>query len=249
MANLDSECLEAARTILPLGATILNIDLHDEQIQLFGRYCSLLIEANQALNLTAITDPTQVMRKHILDSLTVIPAVSVLTDVPLSVVDVGTGGGMPGLALAVLYPNAAVTVLDSIKKKITFIESTCVNLRLSNVEPLTARVEDFARREGRDRFDLAVARALASTQVALEYCAPLVRPGGQIALYKSGEPEIEQASAQSSMRELNCRLSSIYTVPPSLDIGDDRFVMVFDKVEATPDRYPRRVGVARSRPL
>jgi 16S rRNA (guanine527-N7)-methyltransferase len=170
-------------------------------------------------------------------------------DDALSVVDVGTGGGLPGLALAIARPAWFITLVDSVAKKIRFVNEAIGRLELPNALGVTARAEDLGRSPMRDSFDLCVSRAVSATPVLVEYCAPLVRPGGRIALYKNGDASREVESGSRALEELGCGLSNVYDVPPDIVGAEGRFIIVIDKLRATPDRYPRRIGVARSRPL
>jgi 16S rRNA (guanine527-N7)-methyltransferase len=276
---MTDDAVQVFRYLRP-GAAAFGIDLTRDQVELFGRFFSLLMSANQMLNLTAIYEPEAVVRRHFLDSLSVLPALK-LTDTrfmnesekgfgqldedagfhraerrgpylvgdTMTVVDVGTGGGLPGLALAIARPEWSVTLIDSVAKKIRLVNDLIRQLQLPNVRAVTGRAEDLGRSGMRDSFDLCVARAVATSPVLVEYCAPLVQTGGRIALYKSGDAKREVESCSHALAELGCALSSVYDVRPDLVGGEGRFIIVIDKLNATPEHYPRRVGLPGKRPL
>jgi 16S rRNA (guanine527-N7)-methyltransferase len=170
-------------------------------------------------------------------------------DSPLRLVDIGSGGGLPGMAIAIAYPRWSITLLDSVGKKAGFLESTANRMDLPKVEVVCDRAENFGRSAARDSYDIACARAVATFPVLIEYCAPLVRKGGRIILFKSGDVPGEVARAEHVLEELNCRLTSVIDVPAALPVGEDHRLVILQKIGATPEKYPRRVGLARSRPL
>ncbi len=249
MAPERYPCLRAVTaTVLP-AARELGIGLDQTQLTLLADFCRLLLEANRHLNLTAIADPESVARRHFVDSLTISRALPTeLRTGRISLVDVGTGGGLPGIPLAIAFPSWRMTLIDATVKKVRFLVSAIQSLGLRNATATCMRAEEAAI-DGRDSFDVAIARAVAPARVLVEYLAPLVRSEGQIVLYKSGDIHAEMVQAETAMARLQCRLRSIVPVPESLHLGGDRFLVVIDKVAPTPPEFPRRVGRARARPF
>ncbi len=227
----------------------LPIRLGPEQFRDFERFGHLLLAQNQILNLTAITDPAEVVRRHFLDSLTLALAVDQnAMQSSLQVCDIGSGGGLPGIPLAIAFPTWTVTLVESVRKKADAMGRIVSELGLTNVQVRAERSEVTAS-QLRDAFDLCVARAVAETRVLVEYCAPLVRTQGQIVLYKSGDVQEEINRALPAMAALECRLNRVVTIPETLGLASARALVVIDKIAETPSKYPRRVGVARLRPL
>ena len=249
MALQESPLLSVAQEELPKGAAILDLELTPAQIKRFSLFCTLLLRANEHMNLTTITEPALVMRRHILDSLTVFPAIPGLGSAQCSLVDVGSGAGLPGLPVAIAAPLLRVTLIDSVGKKIRFIDETVERLGLENVRTAAARVENIGATWGRDHYDMCIARAVADTPVLVEYCAPLVRCGGKIVLYKNGDPNRELEAALRAGSKLGCHFASVFSVPTELGVGQDRFLLILEKSSPTPTGFPRRIGVARKHPL
>ncbi len=225
----------------------LGLTAGPEQKSRLLSYYDFLVEKNRVMNLTAITEFGDVLTKHYLDSLLIVQAVS-MTDVR-SVIDVGTGAGFPGIPLKILFPKIRVTLLDSLKKRTVFLEE-CVNaLGLKDVCVLCARAEDAARQEAhREKYDLAVSRAVSDLSPLCEYCLPFVRTGGLFAAYKSGHIRDEVHNAGNAVTILGgdpCRI-----VPARLPGSDaQRSFVVIKKVSNTPGKYPRRAGMPAKRPL
>lgn len=228
----------------------MGITLTDIQLQTYSAYCALLLQANSRFNLTAITEPTDVVRRHFLDSLTVVLALPA-SDLSraLRLVDVGSGGGLPGLPLAIAFPQWSVTLMESVNKKATFLVETAATLGLPNVEVTGGRAEDAGRSVARDWFDIACARAVASLPVLVEYCAPLVRTGGHIVLFRGRDVAGELHAARRAIDEMRCRVESTLEVPDHLPVGEGHALIILKKEGPTPEAYPRRAGVARRRPL
>ncbi len=185
--------------------------------------------------LTSIDDPAEARRVHLDDALA---ALDLVTEGP--VVDVGSGGGSPGLPLAAARPDLSFTLLEATSRKCDFLRAQTEDF--PNVEVVCARAEEYAAGEGRDAFAVALARALASPPVAVEWCLPLVRPGGHLVLYAGDADENQVATAAA---EVAGRLVEIVPVPGS----DRRRLLVVEKTGATPERFPRRSGAAKKRPL
>ena len=230
------------REILARGLPALGVAL--DRLPLLEKFSSLLLERNQVMNLTAITDPEQVAVLHFLDSLCLLP----LADwAGKTVVDVGTGAGFPGMPLAMAVPEASVTLLDSLGKRVKFLEECRDALGLRNVTCVHARAEEFAAGR-RESFDIAVSRAVAALPVLCELCLPLVRAGGQFLAMKSSHTGEEIASAEKAIALLGGRIGAVrdYTIPGS-DVVHR--VVVIDKVSPTPKKYPRRFAQIKKQPL
>jgi 16S rRNA (guanine527-N7)-methyltransferase len=239
-----------ALPILVEGVQQLKIELDATRTQRFAAYCRILLAYNQKVNLTAIDEPRAVMRKHFLDSLTIVLALPTEhLAASLRVIDVGSGGGLPGVAIAIVFPHWHVTLLESVRKKARFLELATTELDLTNTSVICERAEIAGHGTEREAHDLAVARAVGPVGVLIEYCAPLVRTGGLLVFYKSGDITDELSEAQAALAELHCQLQQVVPIPSTLGLGEDRKLVVVQKVGPTSSRFPRRVGLARSQPL
>ena len=233
-------------------AEILEINLSEEQLAAFDLYKNMVIERNKVMNLTAITDSDEFDLKHFADSLSLIHAVkqcSCLTNSKVNVIDVGTGAGFPGIPLKIAFPNIHLTLLDSLNKRIRFLDEVVQALNLKDVTTIHARAEEGARNPKlRDHFDFVVSRAVASQNVLTEYCLPYAKVGGYFVAYKSGEIEEELKNAKHAISVLGGKLSDAVT----FDLADSdihRSFVVIEKQKATPKAYPRKAGVQRKDPL
>ncbi len=218
------------------------------QLALLSAYADLLATYELA-NVIGTKDREQIILEHLLDSLSCLMSGQVrLED---SVVDVGTGGGLPGIPLRIAFPKIHVSLLEATEKKVRFLELVGLELGLENLEVLHARAEDAGREPVyRESFDLATARALAPLPVVLEYCTPLVRPGGTILAMKGLLSEEELSQGVNASRELGLELREVLKVEYIAQIPQkERRLVVFDKNYATPGRFPRRMGLAKKRPL
>ena len=230
------------REILARGLPALGVAL--DRLPLLEKFSSFLLERNQVMNLTAITDPEQVAVLHFLDSLCLLP----LADwAGKTVVDVGTGAGFPGMPLAMAVPEASVTLLDSLGKRVAFLEECRAALGLENVRCVHARAEEFAAGE-RESFDLAVSRAVAALPTLCELCLPLVKVGGRFLAMKSSGTWEEIASSERAIALLGGKLAAVedYTIPTSQIVHR---VVVIQKVSPTPKKYPRRFAQIKKQPL
>lgn len=246
---------DCARALAELveGARHLGLELGPAAQETFARYCQALSDANTRFNLTAVQSPGGIMRTLFLDSLTAVPALPPWLkerNRESRVVDVGAGAGIPGLPLKIVFPWWELALVESVGKKARFLEATVTELGLAGVTVVPRRTEELGGERGwRDAADLCLARAVAPLPTLLEYCAPLVRAGGLLALPKSGEVAEEVAAAEAAARALRVRLRDIVPVSAALNLGEHRAIVVYDKVGATPAGYPRRTGLARSRPI
>lgn len=223
------------------------IILSEEQTGQFQRYYEMLVEWNEKINLTAITAYEDVLKKHFVDSLSLIKAVNLRQNYNL--IDVGTGAGFPGLALKIAFPNLSVTLLDSLNKRIRFLDAVIEELHLGHVQTVHGRAEDAARQgKLRESFDLCVSRAVANLSTLSEYCLPFVKKGGLFVAYKSerGDSEIEEA--ERAISSLGGRIKErVEFILPDSNIY--RSIFVIQKVGRTPDKYPRKAGLPSREPL
>ena len=230
------------QTILRAGLAELGLDgSKAEPLEAFAR---AVLEKNKVMNLTAITDDADFARLHLLDSAALL---NVADFSGRRAVDVGTGAGFPGVPLRILCPDVRMTLLDSTGKRIDFLRETCAALGLGNVDCVHARAEEFAA-EHREAFDLAVSRAVAALPVLCELCLPLVKVGGQFLAMKSARSDGELEGAMDAIAALGGRLADVvdYAIPGS-DVTHR--VIVIDKVDRTPKRYPRPFGKIKKAPL
>ena len=207
-------------------------------------FSRLLLEKNQVMNLTAITQPREVATLHLLDSLSLLPVAELDGK---RVVDVGTGAGFPGVPLAIALPGMKITLLDSLNKRIEFLRESCAALGVENATCVHARAEEFAA-EHRESYDFAVSRAVASLQVLCELTLPLVKVGGSFLAMKSSHTEEEINEAKGAIAKLGGRIARVvdYTIPTT-DVVHR--VVVIEKVSPTPKKYPRRFAQIKKAPL
>ena len=225
----------------------LGITLSDKQISQFITYYEMLVEWNQVMNLTAITEYEEVMKKHFLDSITLIKAFDITKKV--SVIDVGCGAGFPGLALKIAYPNLKVTLLDSLNKRIHFLDEVIVKLGLEGVETIHGRAEDFAKPgKLRECYDLAVSRAVANLSTLSEYCLPFVKKGGYFIPFKSEKVQEEIKDAEKALSMLGGTLEGqVEFTLPNTDYY--RNLVVIKKTKSTPAKFPRKAGLPGKEPI
>jgi 16S rRNA (guanine527-N7)-methyltransferase len=226
---------------------LLGMELKRIQLQAFAWYAAELVDWNRRFNLTAITDPQEIEVKHFLDSLTC----SLGMDRPGqgSLIDVGTGAGFPGLPLKIVFPSLRLTLVESIAKKAEFCRHVVRELGLRDVAVLHARAEAVGRLAGqRGCHDWACARAVAQLPAVMEYLLPLLRTGGRVIAQKGETGPAEAQAAEQAIRLLGGRLAQV--LPVELPgVAEKRFLLLVDKVAATPEEYPRRAGVPTKRPL
>ena len=235
--------------LLKVKAEKIGIALSDEQLELFQKYYELLIETNKVMNLTAITEYEEVIEKHFIDSI-LLGTIMNLTG-RKRLIDVGTGAGFPGIPLKIVYPELEVTLLDSLNKRVGFLNHVIEELRLAEIEAIHARAEDAGRNKiYRDEFDLCVSRAVANLSTLSEYCMPFVKQGGYFISYKSNQIEEELKQAENAIRLLGGRLEEDGTKAVAIPDSDiiRQFVMIH-KIKPTPKAYPRKAGTASKEPL
>lgn len=238
--------------LLASGAqSALNIHLTPPQLAAFDTYAELLVEWNERFNLTAITDPAGIQAKHFLDSLSCFLAMGRPADVRpgLRVIDVGTGAGFPGIALRIVCPQIRLTLVEATGKKADFCQHVARALNLADVTVIKARAEEIGRDPAhREQYDWAVARAVATMPVLLEYLLPLVKLGGHALAQKGEGAPAEAQPVDRAAQLLGGRLKQLTTVELP-GIAETRYLVVFEKVAATPTAYPRRPGVPSKSPL
>lgn len=233
--------------ILNEGCRQLGISLTEEQTEQFMLYYEKLIEVNRVMNLTAITEFEDVMRKHFLDSLTLVKAADIKN--VKRVLDLGTGAGFPGIPLKIAFPDTEFVLLDSLNKRVKFLHNIIELCRLKKIQAVHGRAEELAgKKEYRESFDLCVSRAVANLSSLSEYCLPYVEKGGLFVSYKSGNIQEELEAAGYAIQILGGRIKD--TVKFKLPGSDmDRSLVVIEKIRETPARYPRRAGIPSREPL
>ena len=235
------------------GARSLGIDLTSRQLAQLDQFGAMLREGNQRVNLTRITNPAEIETRHFLDSLTAaMPLLEPLqAGRDLRLVDVGSGGGIPGIPLKIAFPQIRVSLVESVRKKADFLRQTIAQLQLTDVDVLAARAETAARDPThRDAYDWATARALGSLPVVIELCAPFLLPGGLLVAQRGGNLDADLAAAAPAFKAL--KLWARVPMPihvEGLSTDGRRGLIVGEKYAATPETYPRRPGMARKRPL
>lgn len=241
------DCERYDLTRFKSGLAELGINLNDVQLEQFMQYYALLVEWNSFMNLTAITEFEEVCTKHFLDSLLLCRAVDCTKT--LSVIDIGTGAGFPGIPLKLAFPDLEVTLLDSLGKRVKFLNEVIDKLGLSGIEAIHGRAEDFAKPDLlRERFDVCVSRAVANLSSLSEYCIPYVKVGGFFISYKSEKVVEEMAAAKKAVELLGGALKEkVEFVLPNSDIY--RNFVVIKKVKVTPKKYPRKAGLPTKEPL
>lgn len=223
------------------------IHLEQHQINAFEKYFEMLVEKNKVMNLTAITEREEVINKHFIDSLSCKEIID-LNKVK-TVIDVGTGAGFPGIPLKIAFPHLNIVLMDSLNKRVVFLNEVIKELGLNEIKAVHDRAEEMAKKpEYRETFDLCVSRAVANLATLSEYCLPFVKNGGHFVSYKSGKAEEEISESEKAIDVLGGKIEEIKSFfLPGTDI--ERVLISIVKNNKTPDKYPRKPGTATKAPI
>ena len=241
----DNRNMNEYSSILLNEAKNQNIVLSDSKIDQFNLYYELLTEKNKVMNLTAITEYNDVVKKHFIDSMMISRSLDMKKI--NSLCDVGTGAGFPGIPLKIVYPHLKVSLVDSVGKRVTFLSEVVEKLKLKDVETIHSRTEDLALNpKYREKYDVVTARAVAAMNVLCEYCIPYAKINGYFAAYKSGNIAEELDSAQRAIKILGGKVekTDIFDL-----YGMGRSVILIKKITGTPKNYPRKAGIPTKSPL
>lgn len=228
----------------------LHIILSDYQVNQFLLYYEMLIEKNKVMNLTAITDFDEVLKKHFIDSLSLIKSCDLNNNEnDISLIDIGTGAGFPGIPLKIAFPDLQITLMDSLNKRVDFLNEVISVLKLDEICAIHGRAEDYAKPDQlREKYDLCVSRAVASLSILSEYCLPYVKVGGKFISYKSEKITEEIKDAEYAIDLLGGKIEEqISFMLPDSELYRNLFVVVKNNI--TPDKYPRKAGMASKKPL
>lgn len=235
------------KQLLLTEAEKIGVHLSDEALNRFDLYAQELVETNKVMNLTAITDPTDIVYKHFIDSLSILP---LLPEGPVSLIDVGTGAGFPGIPLLIARPEIKLTLLDSLNKRLDFLKTVCEKLQLK-ATTVHARAEEAGQNPSmREQFDVATARAVANLPVLCEWCIPLVKVGGQFIAMKGSSGKEELSKACNAIKVLGAKTEkeSSFLLNTSGE-SEERFIFSIKKLQPTNMQYPRPNGKIKKQPL
>lgn len=233
--------------ILKKGIEDLGLKCSDETIDKFSKYREILVEWNQKMNLTGIEEEKEVYIKHFLDSVAAVKKGYIKDG--MSIIDVGTGAGFPGLPLRICLENSKVTLLDSLNKRINFLSEVCTNINIDDIELIHGRAEDFGKDEKyREQYDIATARAVAGLPILMEFCVPFIKVGGYFVCLKGPNADTELEESRKAMEVLG--LEFVEKIDVELpEIGLKHNIVVFKKVNSTPAKYPRKAGKPVKTPI
>lgn len=239
MSNLED--------ILIKGALNLNIKLKDNQIEQFEKYKTILLEWNEKINLTAITDEKEIYIKHFLDSISC-SNLSYIKNAE-SIIDIGSGAGFPGVPLSILFPEKKITLIDSLNKRVRYLNTLIDELGLKNIDVYHGRAEEFGKNnQFRECYDVAVSRAVARLNILSEFCIPFIKKGGHFICYKGMNIDEEIADGEKAIEILGCKtLDKIKTDIPFIDMK--HYLLIIEKIKSTPKEYPRKSGMPAKKPL
>lgn len=237
--------IEEFKEIMISYAEKINIKFTEEQLEKFYQYMNMLLEWNEKINLTAIVEPKEVILKHFIDSLTI----NKYLKENVTIADVGTGAGFPGIPLKILRPDIKVTLVDSLNKRINFLNEVIEKLNLEDIETVHSRIEDFGKNKSyREKFDYVTARAVANLAVLSEYLIPIAKIGGKCVCMKGSNVEEEIQSGKKAINVLGGKIEKVDEfVLPDSDIS--RNVIILSKIKNTPARFPRKAGMPSKEPL
>ena len=223
----------------------LNIELSEKQLNQFYDYMNILIEWNKVMNLTNITEPSEIIQKHFIDSLTVLKHIKEDD----SIIDVGTGAGFPGIPIKIVYPKTKVTLLDSLNKRVKFLNEVISELELKDIKTIHGRAEEIAHDGNyREKYNIAIARAVASLNVLSEYLSPFVRIGGYAIGMKGTKGKEEAIEAKNAIKILGGEITNIEEFKlPQTDMY--RTIIIIEKKKCTDKKYPRKAGTPSKEPL
>lgn len=226
-----------------------NLTVSEKQIEQFIIYYELLTEWNSFMNLTAITEFDEVIKKHFVDSVSLVRAIFDIKEKEYTLIDVGTGAGFPGIPLKIMFPNLNVVLLDSLNKRVSFLNEVIEKLELTDIKAFHGRAEDFAKKkEFRECFDYCVSRAVANLATLSEYCLPFVKTEGCFISYKSEKITEEYESAKEAIKILGGKyLNQVEFYLPNSDIYRNLFVI--QKIKNTPGKFPRKAGLPAKEPI
>lgn len=226
---------------------MLSVEVNKEKIDQFNQFYDILVEWNKVMNLTAITDYKDVVEKHFLDSLSIERILNL--DGIKTVMDVGTGAGFPGIPLKIIYPELKVTLLDSLNKRVKFLNEVIRQLELKNIDAIHGRAEDIGKNENyREKYDLCVSRAVSNLATLSEYCMPFVKVGGVFVSYKSGDIDEEVLKSKKAVSLFGGKIEEVVKFQlPGTDIN--RAFVKIKKIKEMPRKYPRKSGIPSKEPL
>lgn len=242
--------LKDDENILIDGAQKIGIDLHKEQIKKFSRYLELLVQWNQKINLTSLKTAREIIIKHFLDSISCIKVINKYTDIEgISIVDVGAGAGFPGMPIKIICPSIRLSLLEARKKKTIFLQKLTEEMNFQQVKILNGRAETFGKSiDYREKYDIAVSRAVAHISILSEYCLPLVIVGGLFIAQKGRYYKEETGKSLKTIRFLGGELIGVENIRIPF-INQERYLLVIKKIKDTPLKYPRKEGLPQKRPL
>ena len=233
--------------LLIQGINELGIQITDQQVAQFLKYYEMLVEINKVMNLTSLIDFNDVITKHFIDSLLSVKTVDM--EKFQTMIDVGTGAGFPGIPLKIVFPHLNVTLLDSLNKRLFFLNDVIRELKLKDICTVHGRAEDLGKNQNyREKFDICVSRAVANLSTLSEYCIPFISEGGKFISYKSEFSEEEKNSAEKAIDILGGKIEKrdIVNLPYT---NINRSFIVIHKIKQTPDKYPRKAGMPLKKPL
>ncbi|MGM9530805.1 16S rRNA (guanine(527)-N(7))-methyltransferase RsmG [Intestinibacter sp.] len=238
MSNID---------ILKKGIEDFGLEANEKVLSDFQEYKELLVEWNQKMNLTGIEDEKEVFIKHFLDSISAVTKGYIQNG--MSLIDVGTGAGFPGMPLRICLPELKVTLLDSLNKRINFLQEVASKLSIDDIEFIHGRAEDFGKNEDyREKFDIATARAVAGLPVLMEFCVPFIKVGGYFVCLKGPNANLELEESKKAMEVLGVEyIEKIDVKLPEIDLNHN--ILIFKKVKNTPSKYPRKAGKVSKNPI
>lgn len=239
--------MDSGRELFRKGLKELNLQLTKQQEEQFFQYYELLIETNKVMNLTAITEKNEVIVKHFIDSLLIVKSIDL--NKYDNLIDVGTGAGFPGIPIKIIFPHIKVTLLDSLNKRLKFLNNVIEELGLKNIDTVHGRAEDLGHNSDyREKFDICVSRAVANLSTLSEYCIPFVKQNGKFVSYKSSVSSEEISDSNKAVKILGGKTvtNKNYDLPCS-DIK--RTLVIIDKIKDTPKKYPRKAGTPSKEPI